>query len=72
MGICITFAALWDVNAVNFSDGGKYIRLFIISFVNNSAAARHEAWVLISASRVKYKICGGDEGINCFSNNGLG
>jgi hypothetical protein len=44
--------------AVNFGDGGKYFRLFLISFVNNIVAARHEAWVLISATRVKYKICG--------------
>lgn len=43
IGICITFTALWDVDAVNFGNGGKYIRLFIISFVNNSVAARHEA-----------------------------
>jgi hypothetical protein len=52
--------------AVNFGDGGKYIRLFIISFVNNSVAARHEAWALISATRVKYKMCGGDEGTEFF------
>jgi hypothetical protein len=61
------FTALW-----NFGDGGKYIRLFIISFVNNSVAARHEAWMLISAPRVKYKMCGGDEGTHCFSNNTCG
>jgi hypothetical protein len=58
--------------AVYFGDGGKYIRLFIISFVNNSVAVRHEAWVLISATRVTYKMGEGDEGINCFSNNGFG
>lgn len=50
---------------------GKYIPLFIISFVNNSVAVRHEAWVLISATTVKYKTCGGDEEIKC-SNNGPG
>lgn len=72
MGTCTTFTALREVNAVNLGDGGKYIHLFIISFVNNSVAARHEAWVLSSASKVKYKMCGGDEGMNCFSNNGFG
>ena len=59
-------------HAAYFGDGGKYFRLFIISFVNNSVAARHEACVLISATRIKYKICVGDKGIYCFCNSGFG
>jgi hypothetical protein len=50
---------------VYFGDGGKYIRLFIINFVNNSVAARHEPECSFLPLELSTKSVGADEGINC-------